>query len=577
MEVQDTRGTMLLTLFAFLFCLDVTAAQRIAIIGEGIGGSFAAKYLTEYDTSCQLEEITIFEAVPLQGPISSQNESDGDFQGSRVTSLQLKDGTNIELGASIAYKGFSSVVEMVREDPEVETAPPFSTGLEDEDLERNMGLYLGDKQWAFRTFSNWKFLNKFMLMFRYGHDLLRMSQLKDHVEGAFVERLPGLLASNHAGTFFQHPEEIWGTLGVLGVAKTSFSAVLESAGIVEDVPYWRTFLPFQGSLRKELLTAINLVNYNQDNDDVNGVVGCGSFSASAGGLFSIKGGNHALVRSAVRQGSKILEERQCPGKIIEKAKRVTHVVADMDRFSLISVDESLGEFDFVILATPLQHARIDFSVQSQFDDAVLQPMPLGGLIDTENDPPENHEGHDTVPGFLPDALKRPYTQVVTTILSSGRLQGEILGLGPGETPPTSILFTNSGKQSLHNITAITRIRDSGIYKLFSSSVLSEDVKKTLFGPNVVTEHVKVWGGPHGGATPAYQGKCETTGFLLYDGATGIEGHTTSGGLYYPSAFEHCTLSSMEISAVGAKAVSKLIARRLGWVEEISIEDQHDEL
>ena len=82
----------------------------------------------------------------------------------------------------------------------------------------------------------------------------------------------------------------------------------------------------------------------------------------------------------------------------------------------------------------------------------------------------------------------------------------------------------------------------------------------------------VWGGPYGGATPDYQGQGESTNFLLYDGAEGLQGHTTSGALYYPVAFELSTLACMEISATGAKAVAKLMAKRFGFLNETDARD-----
>ena len=90
-------------------------------------------------------------------------------------------------------------------------------------------------------------------------------------------------------------------------------------------------------------------------------------------------------------------------------------------------------------------------------------------------------------------------------------------------------------------------------------------------------YVKVWGGPHGGATPDYQGKGDTAKFLLYDGAVGFKGHTSSGALYYPVAMEQSSLASMEIAAIGAKAVAKLVAERVGLVERRIEEDVRDEL
>ena len=82
--------------------------------------------------------------------------------------------------------------------------------------------------------------------------------------------------------------------------------------------------------------------------------------------------------------------------------------------------------------------------------------------------------------------------------------------------------------------------------------------------NVSVRHYfvdKVWGGPYGGATPDYQGRGNSVGYLLYDGATGLGGHTNSGALFYANAIES-SLACMEASAIGAKSVAKLVARRL---------------
>jgi len=99
----------------------------------------------------------------------------------------------------------------------------------------------------------------------------------------------------------------------------------------------------------------------------------------------------------------------------------------------------------------------------------------------------------------------------------------------------------------------------------------------LFGSNHKVEYVQFWGGPHGGATPDYQGQGLATNFLLYDGATGFSGVTSSGALYYPVAMEQSSLACMEIAATGAKAVAKLVAERVGLLERRIEEEVRDEL
>ena len=81
------------------------------MIGGGISGTFVTKYLTDYDPQCTLESLTIFEPYPVtdtikKGSSSSNNnntleEEELETQGSRVSTLELEDGTLVELGASI--------------------------------------------------------------------------------------------------------------------------------------------------------------------------------------------------------------------------------------------------------------------------------------------------------------------------------------------------------------------------------------------------------------------------------------------------------------------------------------------
>jgi prenylcysteine oxidase/farnesylcysteine lyase len=366
---------------------------------------------------------------------------------------------------------------------------------------------------------------------------------------------------------------------------------------------------------------MNLVNYNQDNHQINGLVGLGSFAAAFGGLFAIEGGNVRLIASAYRQANRIRRRACLPedgndsnsssrASVVRLVpKRVTSVVARpaddeaqhrTTTFELFSNETSLGEFDIVVVAAPLQHARVGFYVQSAFDSSVLQPMPLGhrGIIDPDRggsgetgnassllDP----EGHSPFPPDLDPASTRPYTQVVTTLVSNATLSL----LPPGHRP-RSIMMTARGKASLHNITAITQLHhrsalaveeDAGaaksdgvsLYKVFSDERLPREALVELFGPRHVLEYVKEWPRPHGGATPDYRAGSTSEHFLLYDGggagggslpSGSARGPSASGGggggaIYYPLAMEQSTLACMELSAIGAKATAKLIAQRLG--------------
>jgi prenylcysteine oxidase/farnesylcysteine lyase len=569
------------TVLALLAVPLTIVAQKIAVIGGGISGSFVTKYLVDYDPQCQgLDSITVFDPFPPTQHADRAKAPDDDWQGSRVASVQLEDGTVVELGASIAIRDFHLVVDTIRNDPNLAIGKPLSTGSDEADngLRQGMGIYDGDGQWALLTSTLPSYLRKFRILYRYNWDLLKVSRIAKQAQRKW-SMLPSLFDSLHPDTFFDSPEDIWQAMGLENAVHYSFDRLLDVIHVPKDLSWWRKLLPGQGNLRSELLTVMNLVNYNQDTSQVNGFVGLGSFLAESSGMFSVKGGNYQIVQSAVRQAV-ANRDSSClrKGTVKVEPERITTVVGSLEGLAIFAGEKNLGTFDIVILAAPLQQSRVNFLVQSHFDSAVVQPMPLAGLVNThEGTPPEDHEGHERLPRSLPESAQRRYTQVVTTVVSNATLSADVLSL-PEASMPRSVLMTTSVKASLHNITAITQLSGSlgGVYKVFSNDRLPDDVLRELFGQHCRTEYVKMWGGPFGGATPDYRGEGTSTNYLLFDGAVGFEGHTTSGALYYPSATEQYTLASMEISAVGARAVAKLVAKRLGLIES-KTEEVRDEL
>jgi prenylcysteine oxidase / farnesylcysteine lyase len=624
-----------------------TGKPRIAIVGGALSGSLTAKYVAEWDASCQVASITVFESIPIQSPIdvgsSISDNSDNDKddvmqqdQGTRVQTVRVatddNNGALVEVGASIGYKDFHLILEHIRSDPEhLKMVPPFSTGStpkpEDDaggkegspsstsyvlPLYQGLGIYDGratnaaeevNPIWSLNTASvfacQWipaawrELVSNLALAWRYGWELRKVSVVTKQLTSKFAT-VPDLL-QDPLKHFFEAPVDLWKHLGMDGLVASSFDDVLEALGVPEELPAWRTRYLHHGSLRREFLEAMNLVNYNQNNRQVNAVVGFGSFSAAFGGLFAVEGGNVQLIASAFRQANRH-RERSCGGtssEIQQVPKRVTTVIASTpygdsvpaSQFELFAKEESLGVFDIVVVAAPLQQARVEFYIQSVFDTSVLQPMPLGpkGVVDPERiledkSKADRHQGHPPFPPDLDPASTRPYSQVVTTLVSNATLT-----LVPVQERPRSIMMTSRGKASLHNITALSQLqhkRYSGadsassvsLYKVFSDDRLSREALAELFGPYYVLEHVKVWPRPYGGATPDYQGGTSSERFVLYDAnptaavAQGNSGHDGGGAIYYPVAMEQSTLACMELAAIGAKATAKLIARRLGLLQ-----------
>merc|ERR1711862_915526 len=125
---------------------------------------------------------------------------------------------------------------------------------------------------------------------------------------------------------------------------------------------------------------------------------------------------------------------------------------------------------------------------------------------------------------------------------------------------------------------------------FTSKKPTIDYLKKLFGKNVILEYMKSWGGKYGGATPDYYHQSftninnttstnsnsdvtasTTLPFLLYDCQRKYKGP----GLYYVNSIE-ASAAAIEISAIGAKIVSKLVSYRLGIIDKMKKKKDNDE-
>ena len=551
--------------FLLFSIFTLSACQRIAVIGGGISGTFVSKYLAEYDKDCALKEIVIFDPMPLGEPTTKISEP--EWQGSRVASVRMEDGSVVEIGASVFYSGFYLIMGMINGDSTLQIGSALNTGSQelDPNLRTGMGVYNGSGEWRFLTANAPKWWALVKMAWRYNIDLYRVFGAVNKVEFAF-EIMNQLMHSEHETTFFENAADLWDSVGLLKAAHNSFDDFLDALGVCksyQDLSWWRKLLPDQGCLREELLAVVTLCNYNQGPGDVNGLVGLGSFVAAKVKLLSLVGGNQQLIASAYRQAQYILQQKcQTQGVVKHIRVRVTTVVASLESMELFAQDQPLGKYDIVILAAPLHMSRVDFVVQSQMDATILQPMPFD-LINVENHKPGDGE-HPSMSQPLPEFSTRPYTQVVTTLVSGAVLNTSYFQLDEAGLP-RAIYMTEHGKAQEHGITAISQMTTtSGAYKVFSSNELSNERLATLFGATHKLEFVKVWGGPHGGATPDYQGNGRTINYQLYDAGKGLKGHSEGSALYYTNAIES-SMACMELSAMGAKSVAKLVAKRLGLV------------
>jgi len=610
--------------------------KRVAIIGGGIAGTFTAKYLSDYDQNCNLDSIVIYEPYMIAKGISATNNNSSDSdnyeykygQGSRVSSLTLQDGkTNIELGASIIFSENKLIVEMIKNDPNLKKVKPHAPGSAETDMsdemmiQKGMGIYNGKDKDNHNNNQNkalveheiWPLLTsnltseevKQTLMYRYNLDLYKVDKATNKAMTSF-QRIYDILNSTHISSFENliSPNTLWDAVGLGYPASVSLNTFLDHIKVSSNLSWWRRlFLSNQGSIRNEFLTAINLCNNNKNNDQMTGLAGLVNFIASKGDLFAIQGGNQKLIQSAFQQAQSNHDARCI--HIHKKGNKITHVPTKVKTIVSDYVEEEginkgmelfdsngkkLGLYDVVIVATPLQFCDISFVTRgSLFDHSVLHPMALNSgtmMMMQDHDSEEanskmSEHGHKSAlhggSGVLPDSAKRPYTQVVTTIISNAILNHDYFSINQSKDVPRQILMTENGKNEMGGISSIGQITKN-VYKVFSSNELSKDQIYVIFGSDAIIEYVKVWGGTYGGATPDFNGglgdSSFATNFLLYDGDHhGISNNDDeddqggSSALYYVNSME-AAVSAIEISAIGAKAVAKLVAFRLKLLSPI---------
>jgi prenylcysteine oxidase / farnesylcysteine lyase len=541
-------------------------SHRIAVIGGGISGTFLSKYLLEYDKNCSIEELVIFDphvttSTTQERSLLSKNLSNWDEQGSRATSNIIERGTLVEMGAQSSFhRGNHFVMEMIQSDSalNVEERWSLSTGL---------GIYDGNGDWKFLVTNGSQWWTWTVLMWKYNYDLIMLLRASRRLEYAY-DLLSHFLNSQHETTFFENASDMWISLRLGKAVYSTFPEFLDAWGIcksIEDLSWWRRMLPYQRCIREELLTAIVLKYHNQDLSQVNALVGLDSFVAFQKQEYTLVGGNDKIIPSAFHQAQLAsLRCQNCNAKSVFRhmPHQISTAVATMDDIKLFSKDQNLGSFHIVILAAPLNVLGIDFFVQSEKDESVLQPMPFD-VIDMENHKPEDGE-RPMMPQSLPDFVSRPYTQVVTTLVSDALLN--ISHFNIIKSIPCQILMTQRGKISEHGIVSISKIsKENGVYQLLSNEELTMQQLRQIFGHKVIKQAEKVWGGKNSGISPDYQGYGWTTGYLLYDAGLGIKGHTKGSALYYTNSIE-TSLSGMEMSAVSAKSVAKLVAKRLELVK-----------
>jgi hypothetical protein len=560
-----------------------------------ITATFVAKYLTDYlhpshcTTTSSLQSLTLLDpnfSPKLYGD-NENNDSSNNGPSSHQRMAFHVFGSQDELSATV----HPLVTEMAK-DGNLTLIP---SPLDPTNTVNNQSILLlhhGNGKIVTVETTLESISNDFF--WRYSIDYLVVSRLASKVQtkwDALHQQMMIQKRTTIEESLLDSPAAIWNQVGLGGLVRTPLDVFLAKYRVNEDLAWWRKYflstfwIPQQGSFRQEALSAMLLQHYHQNASQVNSLLGLLTFLlATDQNRYTVKGGMEQLIQSAWKQAQDVYTAK-CPNNsatvISHMPLEVVTIVGSVSGFDLYQQHgEYIGTFDQVILADSLTSCQIQFLIKSHVDEtAVLQQMPLGGLIDNSGDSGivihPDHDGHDPLPRPLPAAVTRPFVQIVTTLVQKATLQGDYWSSKTGAMttdwiPPREILITSQGMINEFNITGIVRV-DDGMYEITSAQPLSTYILKLLFG-----QEVDVMSVTHQELAPDYRGEGVSINFLLYDGATGFHGHTGAGALYYPRAME-LTVSTIETQAIGAKAVARMVADRLDWLETIRSSYADDEL
>ena len=600
-------------------------AQRIAIIGDdhgsGITGSFVTKYLIDLyltnnddDDVCssnRFQSLTLFDPTTLteltktedkmtRQDIQKQQQQRQQHGRNWILSYPLqfhetKPKIVVELGDhGIFSQTLSPLVMDMIKSGNLTLEKPIEIGYHssstvDRRINHNhnnhhgMMVHHGSGQIAFNVSNSVDvkaIQNAFL--WRYNIDLYIVSRLASRIKNKFEEASVRLRNFQKDEYYYDSPTAIWQDVDIQGLLQVSMESLLDKYLVNNELSWIRQYiLPGQGSFRQEILSSIVELLFHQSLSDVPALSGLLAYLiATDDNTYHIQGGTTELISTAWNLAKEAYNTK-CPNNdiISHVSKQITTVVGSVYGFDLYDNDgEYIGMYDQVILAVPFSSSNVEFLIKSHMDEtAVLQRMPLGGLIENneEQETPVlalDHEGHAPLPRRLPAIVTRPYIEGVTTIVRNAVLQKEYWfsnekSKNSVDWLPQQIYMTTEGKSIEYNVTGIFEIMsdpddDMFIYKVCSSQRLSLEILQQFFGLQVKIEIEHIWN-----IGPNYQndGNGITTNFMIYDGATGFHGHTKSGALYYPHAMD-TTISTLESNAMGALAVAKLIAKRLEWIK-----------
>jgi prenylcysteine oxidase/farnesylcysteine lyase len=391
--------------------------------------------------------------------------------GGRIRSIKVG-GEEWETGGSIIHSENQYLSTIVDE-----------LGLEKKKhVYNDIGIWSGES-FPFRT-GKTKVGTLFNVLFRYGPSLVKAQPLvKD-----MIKKLSQIYILQEKGEACPDPETLFKKLGLYTLSQVKSYDYFRRNGISDR------FI-------SEFMNGVSRLNYGQD-ASMHGLVNLVSLAgASFGGyLFAIKGKNSQICEAMLENSSAKVMKNNRVTSILKKGK---------SKYLIMAEDGLEEEFDYIVIATPLEKAKIDF-VNMELE--------------------ENNR------------LSRPY-QVTNVTYVFGKLNPSYFGLMKAEQIPANVLTQENANIPFSSIELCKQDKVTGenIYRIFSRQKLTEDLLNKLFWERVETKQV-VWD-----AYPVLTPAASWPSFIL------------DQGIYYVNAMESA-ISTMETEVVGSKNVVNLLLK-----------------
>jgi len=352
--------------------------------------------------------------------------------------------------------------------------------------------------------SSYAIWEKLRMIWRYGlWSLMKFSKLVDFYLENFLQIYPAL----DDGDVFPTVKDILLSMGPISKNGSHSTEMLDSASI--SLKEKLEEIEISDILINELVRVATRVNYGQMPGEMDAFVGTISLAGAVDGLWSVEGGNYRIPEKLISLANAHLRK-----------KKVSEVKKIDDKFHLLISDEhdqkEEEEFDIVIVAAP------------QTDDQNTKLKFVG--VETLAFPGSFHRTVATIVHGLPNPIYLGFKDSAALTKTNFFLSPDNILRSMAQLKPVNF------DPSVDN-------RDSNVWKIFSSRLLTESELSNLFTERYATV-VRDWL-----AYPSYKTRNEMVEYPF----------ELSPGLYYINNVEWAA-SAMEMSALSARNVVNMAVK-----------------